>query len=259
LNRLTCYQIHDYAPRIVAASADRAWMDMTDRRYAYRCIPLSIANAMGWDVLSPTRVTAEWNGGTGLPDITVTVEDPAWEGKLASSHFGHGILTFHTGYLFRTEPGVGLWVRGTPNWPKDGIAPLDGIVETDWLTFTFTMNWHFTRPGRIVFEKDEPFCFISPIAYRALENLQPEIVPLSADPELQKQYETWRVARLDFNARLARNEPEAARQGWQKFYIRGADPSGVQPSPHHLSKIKLAEPVARPLSEAARENEPSPR
>lgn len=250
MHRLTCYQIHDYAPRMVAASADRVWMDKTDRRYAYRCLPLSIANAMGWDLLSPTRVTAEWNGGVELPDITVTVDDPAWEGKFASSHFGHGILTFHTGYLFRTEPGIGIWARGTPNMPKDGIAPLDGIIETDWLTFTFTMNWHFTRPGRIVFEKDEPFCFLSPMAYRALEEVRPEIVPLAADPELQAQYEAWRHARLDFNARLASNEPEAARQGWQKFYVRGDVPSGVPPSEHHMSKVKLAEPVARGHPEA---------
>ena len=31
------------------------------------------------------------------------------------------------------------------------------------------MNWHFTRPGRVVFEQDEPFCFLSPMVYRALE------------------------------------------------------------------------------------------
>ena len=253
MQRLTCYQIHDEAPRLVAASGERAWMDATDRRYAYRCIPLTIANAMGWEVLSPTRVAAEWNGRPGLADIAVTVEDPAWKDKLASSHFGHGILTFHPGYLFRTEPGIGLWVRGAPNRPKDGIAPLDGIVETDWLTFTFTMNWHFTRPGSIVFEKDEPFCFISLIAYRAHENVQPEIVPLSADPELAQQYDAWRLARLDFNARLARNEPEAARQGWQKFYIRGAEPSGAAPSEHHISKIKLADPVKRDTTEPRKE------
>ena len=245
MHRLTCYQIHDYAPRMVAASPDRVWMDNTDRRYAYRCLPLSIANAMGWDLLSPARVTAEWNGGVELADIAIAVDDPTWEGKLAASHFGHGILTFHTGYLFRTDPGIGIWARGTPNMPKEGIAPLDGIIETDWLTFTFTMNWHFTRPGRVVFEKDEPFCFLSPIAYRALEDVRPEIVPLSADPALQTQYQAWRHARLDFNERLASNEPEAARQGWQKFYVRGDVPSGAPPSEHHISKVKLAEPVKR--------------
>jgi hypothetical protein len=30
------------------------------------------------------------------------------------------------------------------------ISPLDGIVETDWLEATFTMNWKLTRPNHTV-------------------------------------------------------------------------------------------------------------
>lgn len=245
MQRLTCYQIEETAPRMAAATADRAWMDATEKRYAYRCIPLAIANAMGWELLSPARLTAEWNGGPELTDLAIAVEDAAWgKDRLASSHFGHGILTFKTGYLFRTDPGIGVWARGTPNRPKDGIAPLDGITETDWLTFTFTMNWQFTRPGRIVFERDEPFCFLSLIPYRALEEVRPEIVPLASDRELSTQFQAWRTSRLDFIDRLVKNEAEAARQGWQKFYVRGGDnPSGAVPSATHAAKIKLAEPV----------------
>ena len=255
LNRLTCYQIHDDAPRLVTARADRGWMDATVKRFAYRCVPLSIANAMGWELLSPARVAADWNGGPELEDLTVAVDDPAWgDNKLASSHFGHGILTFQTGYLFRTDPGIAVWARGSPNQPKDGIAALDGITETDWLPFTFTMNWQLTRPGRVVFEKDEPFCFLTLIGYRALEAVRPEIVPMSATPELKAEYMTWRQARLDFNARLAAEDPETVRQGWQKWYVRGDDnPTAAAPGPMHMSKVNLAAPVARTTFDPARD------
>ncbi len=255
VERLTCYQIHDHAPRLVTARADRAWMDATMQRFAYRCVPLSIANAMGWELLAPTRVTAEWNGGKELEDLAVEVDDPAWgEGKLAASHFGHGILTFQTGYLFRTDPGIAIWARGTPNLPKDGIAPLDGIIETDWLPFTFTMNWQLTRPGRVTFEPDDPFCFMTLTSYRALEAVKPEIVPLAVAPEVKADYLTWRQARLDFNARLAAEDPETVKQGWQKWYVRGADnPTGATPSPGHMSKVNLAAPVARTQFDPARD------
>ena len=33
------------------------------------------------------------------------------------------------------------------------LQPLAGVVETDWLPFPFTMNWLFTQPGRVRFEK----------------------------------------------------------------------------------------------------------
>ena len=244
MKTLTCYRIHERAPQIVPGRATRAWMDATDVRYAYRCLPLTIANAMGWEVLTPCRVTAEWNGGQALSDLAVATDDPDWRAeKVASSHFGHGILTFHLGYLFRTEPGIALWARGAPNWPKDGIAPLDGVIETDWLTFTFTMNWQFTRPGRVMFEKDEPFCFLLPIGYRALDDLVPQIVPLAAEPDLAAQFKAYGDARLAFNAKLAANDAETVREGWQKWYMRGQSPTAGSDNPLHLSKLRLAAPI----------------
>ena len=224
-------------------------MDETRHRHAYRCLPLTIANSMGWEILLPAAVTAEWNGGSGLDAISVESNDPEWTTKqLALSHFGHGVLTFPVSYLFRTEPGIALWARGSPNRPKDGIAPLDGIIETDWLDFTFTMNWQFTRPGRVVFEKDEPFCFITPIAYRSLDHVVPEIVPISQAPEVEEQYKTYSEARQSFNTRLHDNDPAAAKEGWQKWYMRGEKPGGGESNPLHISKLTLAEPVERTLS-----------
>jgi hypothetical protein len=244
VKRLTCYRIHESAPRLVPGRPDRAWMDATDKRFAYRCLPLSIANSMGWEILTPARVVAEWNGDPGASDIAIAVDD-GWPGdQFASSHFGHGIMTFQTGYLFRTDPGVAIWARGAPNWSKDGIAPLDGVIETDWLTFTFTMNWQFTRPGRIVFEKDEPFCFITPIAYRALDEIEPEIVSIDQDPGVHASFEAWRDARLDFNRRLREDDPETVKQGWQKWYPRGEGP-GAKVAATHMSKLRVATPRIR--------------
>lgn len=90
---------------------------------------------------------------------------------------------------------------GVPNLAKDGIAPLEGVVETDWLSFTFTMNWIFTRPGRVRFEADEPFCFITPVNYRAIEAFEPEVVPIAANPELAAAYMDYREQRS--SARLS--------------------------------------------------------
>jgi hypothetical protein len=243
MTKLLCYQLSPEAPRVVPGRSDRAWMDATLVRYAYRCLPLTIANSMGWELLAPATITADWNGGRELADITIYVEGADAHASFAMSHFGHGILTFQTGYLFRTDPGTALWARGVPNLPKDGIAPLDGIIETDWLSFGFTMNWMFTRPGRVRFEKDEPFCFITPVGYHALDAVVPEIVPIEADPEIAASYRTYAEARESFNAKLAANDPETVRQGWQKWYMRGESPDGRERHSAHVSKLRLAEPT----------------
>jgi hypothetical protein len=217
-------------------------MDGTLQRYAYRCLPLTIANSMGWELLSPCTIMAAWNGGSALDDIHITDADGRPFDGFAQSHFGHGILTFHTHYLFRTDSGTGLWIRGVPNLPKDGIAALDGIVETDWLGFPFTMNWMFTRPGSVRFERDEPFCFITPVGYRALDEVIPEIVPIEADPELKTAFESYGALRRDFNQELAEGRVEVVKTGWQKWYMRGQDPSGKPGNPLHISKLRVAEP-----------------
>jgi hypothetical protein len=123
-------------------------MDATSEHYAYRCLPLSMANTSGWEITSPLDFEVTWNGNQDINAITARAPgvDPNALRALITSHFAHGILTFHTGWLFRTSPGWGLWVRGAPNDAKDGIHALDGMVETDWLPFPFTMNWRFTRP-----------------------------------------------------------------------------------------------------------------
>ena len=245
--KLIAYRIHAHArQRIVPGQQRRPWMDETRHRFAYRCLPLTIANAIGWEILLPGKVIAEWNGGREISDLTVVTDDPVFRPEqLALSHFGNGILTFPLDYLFRTDPGVAVWARGVPNLAKDGIVPLDGVIETDWLCFTFTMNWQFTRPGLVVFEKDEPFCFITLVEYRALDEVTPEIVPLAENSELAAQFQAYRDARVNFISALEEKDPATVKQGWQKWYMRGENPFGAERNPDHASKLSLAAPVER--------------
>jgi hypothetical protein len=239
---LTCYRISPAAPKIIPARSERDWMDATDQRFAYRCLPLTIANSMGWEMLCPMTFEAEWDGSNGLDAITIGADSADIE-KFVASHFGSGVLTFMTHYLFRTDEGIGLTVRGSPNQPEDGISALEGIVETDWLDFIFTMNWKFTRPGKVRFEEGEPFCFITPVAYRALEDVTPKIIPMDAAPEQKAAFQRYADLRRDFNRKLQEEDPDTVRQRWQKWYFRGVQPDGSPGNPHHLSKFRAAEPV----------------
>jgi hypothetical protein len=239
---LICHPTEPDPPPLVPGRAERAWMDATSDRFAYRCTPLSIANASGWEILSPCSFTATWNGGLQKDDILfVPIGSQPDLPRRIISHFGHGIVTFHTGYLFRTSPGWGLWCRGAPNTSKFGIVPLDGLVETDWLPMPFTMNWRFTGPGIVRFEKGEPFCFITPVPHGRLDAIEPVVRPLAADPALKSAYEAWSASRADFNVRLAALEPAAVEEGWQRHYLRGETPAGERPD-FHVAKRKLRIP-----------------
>jgi len=226
------------------APSHRPWMDATDQRTAYRCLPMVIANQAGWELLCPVDFRAIWDGGVGKEAIELKFKDA--RSDYISSHFGYGILTFSPGYLFRTPSGHNLWCKGPTNDPKDGIAPLEGIIETDWSPYSFTMNWKFTRAGHEVsFGKGEPVCMLLPFPRAYLQRFDPAIHALSDDAALEESHKLWAQSRAEFNQDLLIPESEARRQKWQRTYMLGRDPLGAAFAPH---ETKLVLPAFREKS-----------
>jgi LPS sulfotransferase NodH len=218
--------------RIVTASPHRQWMDATANRFAYRCLPLIIANQHGWFLLAPNRVRVSWTGASSTDSLSIEYP-PDERRRFAVSHFGHGILTFTMNFIFRTPPGYNLHVRGPANSPKDGICALEGVVEADWSEATFTMNWKMTRPNHpVIFEQDEAFAMLTPVARGEIERFRPEIRPARNCPELEAGYGAWARSRSDFNKELKLEGSHARKRGWQKHYMRGETVSERQAEGH---------------------------
>lgn len=243
--KLTAYLEDRRELDIRPAPIERGWMESTGYRFAYRCLPLNIANAHGWEILCPAGFTAVWSGAAELTAVTIVPD--AGTTAPAITHFGSGILTFHVPCIFRTEAGYDLMVQGPVNRPKDGISPLSGIVETDWSPYTFTMNWIFTRPQTTVrFEKGEPYCHLFPLRRGELETVDPQLRPLSEDVELKQQYDLWIADRARFNADLKRPGSDARAEKWQKRYQQGLPPGeGRADVENHRTRVRL-KPFKRP-------------
>ncbi len=252
--RLTCYPLKSHIPEIVPAPLERAWMNETPERYAYRCLPLAIANGHGWEILNSHGFTVRWDGGAGQDALTIVrdhVDSPqgssqegAQEGATPTSHFGSGVLTFELGMLFRTEPGWNLFLSGPLNRPKRGIQGLTGVVEADWSPYPFTMNWQLTEANLPVrFEKDEPIAHLFPVLRGYLEAIEPEHGILAdAEADLQNAYRSWRTGRGQFLDNIGARDPDAVKQRWQKHYFKGIMPSGEpgvpSGSPQHQTKLR---------------------
>lgn len=212
------------------ANQKRQWMDVANAKNPYRCLPLSIANGYGWEILSPGKFTVSWNGGKLPNDVSIKTTN----GHSATPLFGEGTFTWHTGHLFKTEYPYALYVTGAPNYPKHNVIPLSGIVETYWLPFTFTMNWQFTQPGEIVIEKDEPICQVFPVDITMFDNMTAEVRSLEEDEEFAKEYWNWNYERINFAKQKSLGLTNG--QGWQKNYIRGNyPPDGERKCPFHTT------------------------
>jgi hypothetical protein len=215
---------------LIPSPKDREWMKNTPNSFAFRCLPLTIANGFGWSMLNKDYAEITWTGGQDIADTTIKCYDENKKeinSKWILSHFGSGVVTFSFDFLFQTEKGHNLYVKGPANNPKRGITALEGIIETDWLPFTFTMNWKITEPNfKIIFEKDEPICQIFPIERFYLESWEAEEDNLSNNKELENKFNDWSSSRKDYIKNMDKNS------FGERDYIKGIGKDGIKFEDH---------------------------
>lgn len=212
----------------------RNWMDSTPNKFAYRCLPLSIANQCSYDVLSPGKVKATWNGDNSIDGISVEFEEDCGF-NFASSLFGHGILTFHVDFVITSNEGNCLYVKGPANSHKKNIQALEGVVETFWLPFTFTMNWKFETPCTVEFDVNEPLFTFFPINLKFLESFEALTGNIWDDKSFEAKVNTYSDLRNEFVT------SQKTPTEWQKFYMQGVTPFLDQKQPNHKTRVDLKE------------------
>ncbi len=227
--KITAYKVKKETLGLVPAKTTRKWMDESINKHPYRCLPMLMANSYGWDLVSKSEFTAEWNGGKYPKDLTIT---NASGECVPTSHFGEGIITWHTGFLFRTEYPYGVFVTGSQNEPIKNITCLSGIVESHWLSFPFTLNWKFTCPSKIKVEIGDVISQLILVRLDIFEQVEAEIIEISENPQLKKEYEDFCKYRSEFNSK-----PDRKKEEWQKNYFLGTKLSGESVDLHN-TKVK---------------------
>lgn len=219
---------------LVPAELGRRWMDETVARFAYRCLPLSMANQAGWAITCPLDFEATWDGTA----ITFKADDPAAAGRWAGhvgERYGLGVVAFRIPYAFETDPGYGLLVRGYTNLAVPDAHPLDLFLDTGAAAATFTMDWKLAAPGRPArFRAGQPICQILPMPIDLLDDLAPRLVPLEANPELHQAFSAWSASRTMFN-----QSPQRTDADWQKDYFQGKTMAGERVH-GHKTRLHLA-------------------
>lgn len=230
----------DSAPPLIPAPINRTWMSETHQSWANRCLPMLIANQCGWEIRNPSAFTATWMGRDDRLGLTIAPDRRDSGQFLPRSEFGYGILTWHLPFLFRTPPGYNLLVRGPANYPKDGVSPLEGVVETDWASSSFSMNWKLTRKLMPVrFEVDEPICMIVPQRRAELEEFAPELRRIESDDELRRKHEFFLRSRGELGRLQAAPNAEGDKVLWQGDYTRGRHADGEPGAEDHQTRRRL--------------------
>lgn len=189
----------------------RDWM--IENPHSFKCFPITNANSFGWDILTPSDIEIEWNGGKKTADLIVT------EGQhLAKTNFGFGIVTFHIGFTWHTSSGWSVMFSPVPNYNHESFSPITAIVESDKLKYPIFISAKLTKPGKTLIPKRTPICRVIPIKTVPAIECQPEI---QQEPQDFLEYRNWQAReRTSF---LADKEKRKECKGWQKFYYEIAE------------------------------------
>jgi hypothetical protein len=224
------------------ADLRRDWMERTSNKFAYRCLPLTIANQLGLWVLNPVGFTARWRGVPDTVDFAFDAAADLWRHSI-TNHFAYGIVTWNTPFLLRTRPpGSRILVMAPPNGGlKENCHALTGLLESDWMTMSFTMNWKILRPGvEVRFERGEPLFQAIPLVRNPCADLEAARVTyrrLDDAPEIAAAYRTWVQSREVFHKKQAAGE--VPQDDWQKHYFRGVTLDGDAAPTQHYTKIRF--------------------
>lgn len=135
----------------------------------YKCLPLSIGNMQGFVFSLPYDFSVFWNGGNEKNDVIVEIGNEIAQYKglnfiYPTSEFGHGIFTIHFPITLKTPPGVNLMTIAPPNFLLPGLSPMTGVVESDNIRFSFTLNIRLDFPNlKYKILKNTPLMGIIPI------------------------------------------------------------------------------------------------
>jgi hypothetical protein len=228
---ITVYRIRESETfSIVPLNVKRKWMDKSYKKYAYKCLPLNIANQYGFAVISPADFTVDWWGGQERGNVDVHVKSENDEIKNSfHTYFGEGTFTLHVDFVIKTPEGFSTYIRGVPNESRKGIKPLDAIVETDWLPFTFTYNFLITEPGSYEFKKGEPLFVFFPIERNTVENFAIKTKSINDSDEFLTAFRHYQDAR---NEQL-----HSEKMFFQNFYRDGKPPKTKVSIKNHITNL----------------------
>ena len=222
------------------AEWQRPWMDASPGKFAYRCLPLTIANQTGWWLDNPVGFTAIWNGKPNPGSVHFRFDhEPGLWGQWIKDQFGDGIISWGTPFLLRTEPaGSRLMISGPVNSFKHGVQPLSAIIESDWMYMSFTMNWKITAPEVAVrFDAGEPIMQMIPLfsdLFADLEAASVTYMKVEDASDIAAAYSRWQQQRREFRERMVAGQ---TTEQWQKDYFQGRDMLGRPVTSGHKTRL----------------------
>jgi hypothetical protein len=196
---------------IARGKATRAWWeeDVKTVDHARFCLPLLMANQLGFELLSPIDVVVEWSG-KDEPKITVNDGDH----RAITTHSAEGSFTIQLNLVFRTPENWFTLVKGMPNVRRP-FNVMEGLIETWWTPANFGVICLMHGPDIVRIRRGEPLAVA---------------VPIHADTLKFKPVQGCAGEHLPHRVAF---EGKRRQLGKTLDYLKGLTPGGERVCPHY--------------------------
>lgn len=209
--------------------AKRDWMDKTDNGHAYRCLPVTLSNSMGWTISYPEEISFIWDGVSSSSSDHVKILKGH---KYVHPNRANASISFNTGVALRSEENLSIAIMPVPNQFIDGAQAFTAIISTSVLKSEIPCAWMITSPNKVItIPKNTPIACIMPISLTYLQSHSIDIVDGWGKNEEDE---------VQFLSNYGKAAQEISLQGnWTNFYRDAVDHNGNTLGFHELKSIKL--------------------
>lgn len=141
----------------IQATKLRDWWDDNNRtaNHAKHCLPLQMANSLGYYILSPGDFIVKWNGDLHAPATVVPINKSShYE---VDAHAAFGCFTVQPKFIPVTDdPGDFVFIKGMPNERASPYSCMEAVIEAWWSVANFGLVFLLNQPGEFLIPKGKP-------------------------------------------------------------------------------------------------------
>ena len=165
------YKIKAYmqeeSAKLEPLSIKRDFFDKSDNKTAYKCLPISSANVVGWGVSFPEDISFIWDGE--LDNFIDHVE--ILSGKNYAVVMENKTISFSTYFSLSTDKNVSVLVMPVSNQFSDEWATVSAVFSTSFYHDTIQPAITILKPNQIITIKaGTPIAAILPISLSSLND-----------------------------------------------------------------------------------------
>lgn len=135
----------------------RDWWDDNQRtkNHAKHCLPLQMANSLGYFILSPGTFMVKWNGDVHEPAVLTHIDKSShYE---VDTHAAFGSFTVQAKFIPVTDkPGEFVLIKGVANERACPYSCMEAAIEAWWNVGNFGLVFLLNQPGEFIIHKGQP-------------------------------------------------------------------------------------------------------